>query len=353
MKSEGTSKIRIITSVSDDPWYNLAFEEYLLGQVQEGEVILYLWQNKDTVVIGRNQNAWRECRCQLLEENGGKLARRLSGGGAVFHDLGNLNFTFLMDRKLYNPPKQLQVILTAVKKMGIDAEFSGRNDLVVDSKKFSGNAFYFTDKTAYHHGTILIDSDFSKLVKYLQVSKEKIKSKGIDSVRSRVVNLRELNFDLTIKAMKQALKESFVDNYKGLRAEHTNNLGSKIVDPSQMKELDELYEKYSSWEWRFGNSPNFDITYEERFDWGGLELCFTLENGLVEEAIIYSDAMESKLLIQLSKEFTGIPFRLEEFIKCIDKTENNIGESHYEQGFSSKYNDILDDIRRYLRKRDW
>ncbi len=353
MKNEGISKIRTITSVSDDPWYNLAFEEYLLGQVQEGEVILYLWQNKDTVVIGRNQNAWKECRCQLLEENAGKLARRLSGGGAVFHDLGNLNFTFLMDRKLYNPPKQLQVILTAVKMMGIEAEFSGRNDLVVGNKKFSGNAFYFTDQTAYHHGTILIDSDFSKLVKYLQVSKEKIQSKGIDSVRSRVVNLKELNTDLTINAMEQALKESFVNNYKASRAEHINNLGSKIVDPSQMKELDELYEKYSSWEWRFGNSPNFDITYEERFEWGGLELCFTLENGIVEEAVIYSDAMESKLLKLLSKEFTGIPFRLEEFIKCIDMTEDNMEEGSTEEGFGSKYTEIMDDIRSCLRKRDW
>src|SRR6056297_3762446 len=147
---------KIYHSTSFDPWHNLAFEEYLLNQVEENEVILYLWQNDNTGVIGRNQNAWKECRSELLAEEGGKLARRLSGGGAVYHDLGNLNFTFIMDKDNYNLKKQLKVILEAVRDQGIEAEFSGRNDLVVKSKKFSGNAFYFGSETAYHHGTILV-----------------------------------------------------------------------------------------------------------------------------------------------------------------------------------------------------
>lgn len=134
-------KPEIIYSQSFNPWYNLALEEYLLNGVSDNEVILYLWQNDNTVVVGRNQNAWKECRCKLLEEEGGKLARRLSGGGAVYHDLGNLNFTFLMKDSLYDLKHQLNVILNAVKMAGIEAEFSGRNDLVVQGKKFSGNAF--------------------------------------------------------------------------------------------------------------------------------------------------------------------------------------------------------------------
>lgn len=120
---------RIVESGENNPWYNLALEEYLLQKAGEGEIILYLWQNQNTVVIGRNQNAWKECRYQLLEREGGKLARRLSGGGAVFHDTGNLNFTFIMDKKLYNLEKQLEVILSAVRSLGIEAGFSGRNDL--------------------------------------------------------------------------------------------------------------------------------------------------------------------------------------------------------------------------------
>ncbi len=266
---------------------------------------------------------------------------------------GNFNFTFVMDRNLYNLERQLQVILKAVRSMGVEAEFSGRNDLLAGGKKFSGNAFYFTDKAAYHHGTILLDSDFSKLVKYLQVSKEKIQSKGIDSVRSRVVNLKELNTDLTVTAMKKALKESFIENYEGLRADKLSNSAIKSVDTSQMNELRDLYDKYSSWKWRYGNSPHFDITYNERFDWGGIELCFTLKNGLVEEAVIYSDAMESELFRKLSKELTGIPFRLEDFITSIDRTEVNIGKSSDGESFRSQYKEILNDIRGCLKKRDW
>ena len=128
---------RIIKSLSHDPWVNLAIEEHLLEQVTEDEVILYLWQNENTVVIGRNQNAWKECKHLDLEREGGKLARRLSGGGAVYHDLGNLNFTFIMNKKHYDLSKQLTVILQAVKKLGIKAEFSGRNDLVIEEKQFS------------------------------------------------------------------------------------------------------------------------------------------------------------------------------------------------------------------------
>ncbi|MFP4016029.1 MAG: lipoate--protein ligase [Halanaerobiales bacterium] len=360
--------IRVLDSVSHNPWYNLAFEEYLLGQVQPGEVILYLWQNQNTVVIGRNQNAWKECRCQLLEDEGGKLARRLSGGGAVFHDLGNLNFTFVMDKRLYNLERQLEVILNAVNNLGIEARFSGRNDLVVNDKKFSGNAFYFTDRAAYHHGTILIDSDFSKLLKYLQVSKEKIQSKGIESVRSRVINLKEINQGLNIAEIKKALKESFVEKYHSTHSDNMSDLGTKVVDTSQMNELCELYEKYSSWEWRFGNSPDFDITYNERFEWGGVELGLTLRRGIIEQAVFYSDAMESEVFGQLSREFAGLPFRLEDIIECINKKLTEIGQKspiagkyvvnqaeneNINKNFNENLKVILSDLHRWLAARDW
>lgn len=134
---------KIVYSHSYDPWFNLAVEEYLLNHVHDHEVILYLWQNDQTVVIGRNQNAWKECAWEQLEKDGGKLARRLSGGGAVFHDLGNLNFTFLTTKKHYELERQLSVILQALRKLGVNAEFSGRNDLMLDGRKFSGHAYYY------------------------------------------------------------------------------------------------------------------------------------------------------------------------------------------------------------------
>ena len=166
-----------------DPWLNLSVEEQLLNSVKPGQFILYLWQNHNTVVIGKNQNAWRECKTELLENEGGKLARRLSGGGAVFHDIGNLNFTFVVDRENYDLTKQVSVILNAVNSLGINAEMNGRNDLTVDKRKFSGNAFCFRKHGAYHHGTVLVNADMSKMARYLQVSKEKILSKGIQSVQ--------------------------------------------------------------------------------------------------------------------------------------------------------------------------
>lgn len=319
---------KIIYSISTDPWYNLALEEYLLDKVGENEIYLYLWQNKDTVVIGRNQNPWKECRCKALENAGGKLARRLSGGGAVFHDLGNLNFTFVMDKELYDLSKQLQVIIDAVNKLGIDAKFSGRNDITIDEKKFSGNAFYFKERSAYHHGTILIDVDLSKLTRYLQVSNEKIVSKGIDSIKSRVVNLKSLNKNICVESVKESLIESFISIYGGD--------GDKTE--IEKDKIDILYDKYSSWEWRYGQTPRFDITFLNRFNWGEIELGLCLRDGYVTSAVIYSDAMNSNFIQKIAVQLEGVPFNVEDVVNRIHSvnTSNNDEEK------------IIEDIRHWI-----
>jgi len=310
---------KIIKSLSYDPWYNLALEEHLLNQVGENEITLYLWQNQNTVVIGKHQNAWKECRWDLLNNEGGKLARRLSGGGAVFHDLGNLNFTFVMNRKLYDLTRQLQVILQAVRSFSINAEFSGRNDLVVEGKKFSGNAFCFRTRSAYHHGCILLNADFGKLSRYLQVSREKIVSKGVDSVQSRVVNLAELNPEITVDGLAQSLVESFISIYGG-------NPEDAQIDPATFG-LDALYKKYSSWDWLFGETPNFDISFENRFSWGGIEVGFRLKNGIVAAAKIYSDAMNEGLIEELSKAWPGCIFQKEVLIRKLDELCSDVESS--------------------------
>jgi len=309
-------KTKIIFSTSFDPWYNLALEEYLLRHVEKNQVILYLWQNQNTVVIGRNQNAWKECRCSQLEQDGGKLARRLSGGGAVFHDLGNLNFTMIMDRGHYDLEKQLRVILEAVKKLNIKAEFSGRNDLTVEGRKFSGNAFYFEQDKAYHHGTILINVDIHKLSTYLQVSKQKIASKGVDSVQARVGNLSLFQPDITIETMKEALKASFQELY----VEITD---PPVIVSESTYDLQELYQKYSSWEWLYGKTPSFDIILETRFPWGGIELGLNLKNGLIGEAKIYSDAMNSHLIEQIALALIHQPFQVDQMVRVISPLESN------------------------------
>lgn len=293
---------RIVLTNNLHPWRNLAMEEYLLEDVKPNECILYLWQNQNTVVIGKNQNPWKECRTELLESEGGKLARRSSGGGAVFHDLGNLNFSFLVDRQLYDIEKQLEVILGAVKRFGIDAVFSGRNDLTVDDRKFSGNAFSYKKKSALHHGTILISADVTKMTRYLQVPKEKIRTKGIESVRSRVVNLSEYNPDLNVKGMTDALIRSFMDVY--------GDTGDIRNEDEGMDKglLDNLYDKYRSWEWRFGESPKFDIELDTRFPWGGIQMGLRLEQGKIKEAFVYSDAMDEAFIELIPKFLEGCPF---------------------------------------------
>ena len=307
---------RIIHSDSFNPWYNLALEEYLLDNTRKNEVILYLWQNDKTVVIGRNQNAWKECDCKTLEENGGKLARRLSGGGAVYHDLGNLNFTFIMDKNLYDIHTQLEVILKSVRNSNIEAEFSGRNDLVASGRKFSGNAFYYSTKASYHHGTILIDTDFKHMLQYLQPSKEKIESKGIESIKSRVVNLKELNSSVSIDQMKKELEKNFKELYEVTPKK-------EIISPNQISQVGELKNKYSSWEWRYGQAPDFDITYDTRFDWGDIELGLSLSKGVITNAKIYSDAMNADLIEDVATTLKGSQFKIDSIVKAIRKVEHD------------------------------
>ncbi len=304
------NKTHIVKATGFDPWYNLAVEEYLLNIVKEDECFLYLWQNDNTVVIGRNQNPWKECRTTSLEANGGKLARRLSGGGAVFHDLGNLNFTFIMGKAHYDLGRQVKVILSAAKRLGVPAEMTGRNDLTVDGRKFSGNAFCFKKSSAYHHGTILISSNMENLVTYLQVSDDKIKSKGIESVRSRVVNLTEINPNITIDGFMEVFAEEFENEY-GLCI---SNITTSTLDQSQ---INELYNKYSSWDWRYGEAPKFDITMTNRFVWGGVDINFQMENGIIKDAIIYSDAMDTEYVQELPRVFIGATLNGKILADCV------------------------------------
>lgn len=278
-------------SRTNDPHYNLALEETLLNRADDA-MILYLWQNQNTVVIGRNQNPWKECRTALLTEEGGHLARRLSGGGAVFHDLGNLNFTFLMPQSAYDLDRQLEVICNAVRSFGIGAERSGRNDILARGRKFSGNAFYKNGKQAYHHGTILIDADMEKLGRYLNPSKAKLSAKGVDSVRSRVGNLRELSSAVTIDSMKAALVEAF------------STICDSPVEKIDIPAEPELVERYRGWEWNYGARLPFSFEWEDRLDFGCVRIEASVEHGIIRSARVYTDAMDWQLPARLEQALT-------------------------------------------------
>lgn len=303
-------KLFIYESESFDPYHNLAVEKHLLDLVQPGQCILYLWQNENTVVIGSNQNAWRECRVSALESDGGKLARRLSGGGAVFHDLGNLNFTFILCEDDYDIQKQLAVICSACAEAGIQAELSGRNDVLAEGKKFSGNAFYHHQGKAYHHGTLLVDADMEKMQKYLSPSKAKLESKGVASVRSRVVNLSELSAGLTCKDMKKHMVNAFEKVY--------NTISSPLLlNTDDYTAVSKLQEKFSSWDHLFGKALPFSFSCEERFAWGSIQLQMQVESGVILQAKVYSDAMDHLLAPKLEQAFTGSRFALPDLHKAV------------------------------------
>lgn len=294
-------KIAYIESEDTIPYVNLAIEEYLLHNVEEEQCILYLWQNRQTVVVGHNQNIWKECLVGDLSEDGGHLVRRLSGGGAVFHDLGNLNFTFLVQKNDYNLEKQLEVILKGVRKLGIQAEKSGRNDILANGKKFSGNAYFETEGHCYHHGTIMVNVNLDDLTKYLSVSKEKLQSKGVDSVQSRVVNLVDLQKDVTIEKLKIKLLEAFQEEY-GLMAETWKQ--SKL----DQKKIQELTEKFSSWDTIYGKKIKFQHELEKRFSWGNIQLQLEVSGGIIKDAVVYSDALVPWFIQQIPVKLIGVRY---------------------------------------------
>ena len=296
------SRLRILRTDTTDPHYNLALEEMLFNAAAEGECILYLWQNRHTVVIGRNQNPWLECRTRQLEEDGGFLARRLSGGGAVYHDLGNLNFTFLVRKEDYDLSRQLSVIARACQNLGIPAEISGRNDITADGRKFSGNAFYEHQGRAYHHGTLLVDVDMAQMGRYLSPSPAKLQAKGVTSVRSRVVNLKELRPDLDIDGMAAAMEQAFSQVY-GLPAEPMDASG---LDREQ---LDALYRRNAGWEWLYGRKLPFTFQCAGKYPWGEVTIQLAAEAGTVREAAVYTDAMDGGFAPLLERAFAGCPFR--------------------------------------------
>jgi len=293
-------KLSVYQTYGVDPYQNLAIEKYLLDSVGPNECILYLWQNQNTVVIGRNQNAWLECRTTLLEEEGGLLARRLSGGGAVFHDLGNLNFTFLVSKDNYDVDRQLSVIRRACALAGIATEKSGRNDLLAGGSKFSGNAFYQIGQNAYHHGTLLIDVDMDKLSRYLSPSKAKLEAKGVSSVRSRVINLKELAPGLTCDKMRELMVRGFEEVY-GLRARPLT------LDESQFAEA---AKKNASWEFLYGTPLPFTFSCERKFDWGIFQLQLQAKKGIIVAVKVYSDAMDWELPAKVEQALTGCRFSL-------------------------------------------
>ena len=316
------------------PYRNQALEEYLLRRVQPGELILYLWQNQRTVVIGRNQNSWQECRVELLQQDQGYLARRLSGGGAVFHDLGNLNFTFITTDADYHLPQQLAVIINALAAIGIKAVKSGRNDLLIADRKFSGNAFYKSGANRYHHGTIMVDVDMTDLGRYLQPSADKLAAKGVNSVRSRVANLAEFVPEITVDQLKKLLIHGLGDTY-GLPVQEF------LLPADAEQELALLTERYAHWQWVYGRQADFDVQLTHRFAWGGISFNLQIERGMIANAVIYSDAMDGEFIASLAPFLSGCRYDTTAMVDSLQRAVINNRQQAV----------IIDELSTWLQKR--
>lgn len=291
---------RVVCSTGHNVWRNLTLEEHLIKQADPRETVLYLWRNRPAVVIGRHQNPWTECCPELLRRYGVLLARRISGGGAVFHDLGNLNFTFITSREAYDLPGQVSVIRDAVRALGVDAQLSPRNDLLLDGKKVSGNASRLGKAVACHHGTLLVDADLARLATCLRASTADISSKATESVRSSVANLTDALPKLTVDAVVAAVVRTFAGSFGAVER----------IDPEALPELDPLEAKHESWEWRLGKTPRFEADCAHAFSWGTARARLAVAHGLIEGCELHVDGIDSAAAAALGQHLIGRKFWL-------------------------------------------
>lgn len=321
---------QILISTSHNPWFNLAVEDYIFRAMPPNQRVLFLWRNSDTVVIGRAQNPWKECNIKKMEQDGVHLARRQSGGGAVFQDLGNTNFTFMAGKPDYNKEISTTIVLKALKDLGIAGRPNGRNDLVIgegdEIRKFSGSAYRETRDRGFHHGTLLLRANLSRLANYLNPDPKKLQAKGITSVRSRVANLNSINPNIDHQLVCDAIVAAF-------RAYYSQSPEVEFISPEATPDMPGFSENFAvqkSWDWNFGKSPKFTHTLDERFNWGGVELHLDVKQAHIGAAQIFTDSLDPAPLEFLSEQLKGVVYHPDQIAACIDSviTEfpNNEGE---------------------------
>jgi lipoate-protein ligase A len=298
--------MKTILNESLDPRYNLALEEYILKYLDTQEDFIFLWQNANSVIIGRNQNTIEEVNAQYVVEHQVNVVRRITGGGAVYHDLGNLNFSFITNTtkdNVNNYRKFTDPVIQALNGYGVPAAFGGRNDILVDGMKISGNAQAFHKHRFLHHGTILFNADLTMLGKILKPKPDKIESKGIKSVRARVTNIMPYFKEApTMAAFKTKLLTSLLN---------TNNLTPYIYqltekDKAKINEL--VKTKFSTWAWNYGESPAFSVEKYGRYEGGGVSFRFNVDNGIIQSVKIFGDFLGTKDIIDIENLLTKTRF---------------------------------------------
>ncbi len=304
---------------STNPYHNLALEEYLIRDLPAGDDCFMFWQNRPAIIVGRNQYTRDEINADFVNEHGVAVVRRMTGGGAVYHDLGNLNFSFIVNGRegaFLDFASFARPVVEALGRLGVRAEFGGRNDITISGLKISGNAQYLCKGRLLHHGTLLFDSDLDNLTQALNVSPDKIAGKGVPSVRSRVTNIREyLPAGVGLEEFRQALTDSVFAETGAPAAEYRlTEADRSFVDKLQGG-------KYEAWEWNYGEAPAFSVRRQQRFNWGKIDLRLNLEGELIRGCKIYGDFFGQEDVSALEQKLTNIPFREEQVRSILEGSD--------------------------------
>ena len=308
--------MRYLKNPSTNPYYNMAFDEYCLESLPIDEPVFFLWQNRPAVIVGFNQEVNTEVNLDYLKENGIDLVRRVTGGGAVYHDLENLNYTIVgrsedLERDY---PEYAALMMKALQALGVPATLSGRNDILVDGKKVSGFAKRVCKNRLMVHGTLMYNVDVDVLTHVLNPSTTKLQSKGIASVRSRVTNLCNYLPELSdIQAFKNRLEEILSNNYSDAEYKLSE------TDLAHIQQLTD--EKFATWEWNYGRSPKATLVHSARLACGTVEIHLTLAENRIASCRFGGDFLGNLPASDVEKALTGIPYEINEIRKCLSKLE--------------------------------
>ncbi|MBH0172080.1 lipoate--protein ligase [Fictibacillus phosphorivorans] len=305
-----------------DPRVNLAIEEFALKHLDINETYLLFYINEPSIIIGKNQNTVEEINADYVRDEGIHVVRRLSGGGAVYHDLGNLNFSFITKddgNSFHDFKKFTDPVVKALKKLGVNAELSGRNDILANGKKISGNAQFSTKGRMFSHGTLLFDSEIENVVSALNVRMDKIESKGIKSIRSRVTNIREhLDEDMTMEEFKQTLLAYLFEELDSVpKYELTEKDWEEIRKISR--------ERYANWDWNYGKSPKFNVELSNRFAAGSVDIRLHIVKGIIQESKIFGDFFGVGDVSDIENKLNGVRYDRE----AIEEVLEDLDLSHY------------------------